>query len=162
MALGITMSRMQLMPSGERQILVTRSFELTARELYRAHVEPALIRQWVLGPPGWSMPVCICEPRPGGHMRFEWLSETGSSFYLTGEFIELVPGARIVHVERLHLPAPTPDNHIETTFEASGGGTVLRMRMSLPDTRARDRLLATGMASGMELSYERLAGLELS
>ncbi|MBS0378614.1 MAG: SRPBCC domain-containing protein [Proteobacteria bacterium] len=156
------MSRMQLMPSGERQILVTRAFGLTPRQLYRAHVEPALIRQWVLGPPGWSMPVCICEARAGGHMRFEWLSELGKGFYLTGEFIEVVPDIRIVHVERMHLPEPTPDNHIETSFEPNGGETLLRMRMSLPDTRARDRLLVTGMASGMELSYERLAGLPIS
>lgn len=31
----------------------------------------------------------------------------------------LEPDARIVHVERMFLPDPTPDNHIETRFEAT-------------------------------------------
>ena len=54
------------------------------------------------------MPVCINETRPGGKLRYEWANGKGGGFYLTGEFVELVPFSRIVHVERMHLPDPTP------------------------------------------------------
>jgi len=80
----------------------------------------------------------------------------GGSFYLTGEYMVLEPYSRIVHVERMHLPDPTPDNHVETRFDPDGSGTLLTMRMTLPDAETRTRMLASGMEHGMEASYERL------
>ena len=56
---------------------------------------------------------------------------------------------------------PTPDNHIETTFEKDGTGTLMTMRMTLPDGATRAAMLATGMEHGMEASYVRLENLEL-
>ena len=105
------------------------------------------------------MPVCICEPRPGGKIRFEWSDGKGNEFHLTGEFVELEPFRRIVHVERMHLPDPTPDNHVETTFAPDGTGTLMTMRMTLPDAKTREGMLATGMEQGMETSYVRLETL---
>jgi activator of Hsp90 ATPase-like protein len=66
---------------------------------------------------------------------------------------------RIVHVERMHLPDPTPDDRVETRFEADGSGTLMTMRMTLPDEKTRAAMLATGMEDGMEASYVRLDGL---
>ena len=56
----------------------------------------------------------------------------------------------------MHLPAATPDNHIETRFDPDGAGTLMTMRMTLPDAETRTRMLATGMEHGMETSYARL------
>jgi hypothetical protein len=57
----------------------------------------------------------------------------------------------------MHLPDTTPDNHIETRFEPDGrGGTLMTMRMTLPDAATRAAMLATGMEHGMEASYVRL------
>ena len=80
----------------------------------------------------------------------------GGGFYLTGEFVDLVPFSRIVHVERMHLPNPCPDNHVETRFEPDGAGMLMTMRMTLPDAETRAAMLATGMEHGMEASYVRL------
>jgi hypothetical protein len=59
----------------------------------------------------------------------------------------------------MHLPATTPDNQVETRFEVDGDGTLMTMRMSLPDAETRSSMLATGMARGMEASYVRLERL---
>jgi uncharacterized protein YndB with AHSA1/START domain len=75
---------------------------------------------------------------------------------LTGEFIELTPFSRIVHVERMHLPDPTPDNRVETSFAPDGSGTLMTMRMTVPDAATRTAMLASGMEVGMEASYARL------
>jgi uncharacterized protein YndB with AHSA1/START domain len=75
----------------------------------------------------YSPPVCVCEARPGGKIRYEWVDGKGGGFYLTGEFVELVPFSRVVHVERMHLPNPCPDNHVETRFEPDGSGTLMTM-----------------------------------
>jgi hypothetical protein len=56
----------------------------------------------------------------------------------------------------MHLPDPTPDNHIETRFDADGPGTLMTMRMTLPDAQTRAAMLGSGMESGMEASYARL------
>jgi len=105
------------------------------------------------------MPVCINEAKPGGKIRYEWADGKGRGFYLTGEFLELEPYRRIVHVERMYLPDPTPDNRIETTFVPDSDGTLMTMRMTLPDAETRKPMLATGMERGMEASYARLEGM---
>ena len=153
------MTPLTLHVEGDTIIVVTRTFAAPPAAVFRAHTEPALIQQWCLGPDGWTMPVCICEPRPGGAIRYEWRNQDGHGFHLTGEFIALEPPHRIVHVERMHLPDPTPDNRVETTFTAEGDGTRMVMRMQLPDAATRAAMLETGMAGGMEDSYQRLDGI---
>jgi uncharacterized protein YndB with AHSA1/START domain len=150
------MSKLTLRTEGETHIVVTRRFNATPEAVFRAHTEVDLIKQWLLGPDGWTMPVCINEPRPGGQIRYEWSDGAGNGFYLTGEFVEVVPFTKLVHVERMHLPDPTPDNHVETQFRPDGAGTMMTMRMTVPDEATRSAMLATGMADGMEESYARL------
>ena len=153
------MGKMTLKTDGDRYVVVTRQFAASPEAVYRAHTEPKLMQKWMLGPEGWTMPVCISEAKPGGKMRFEWTNGKGNGFYLTGEYVELNPYNKIVHIERMHLPDPTPDNHVETRFDADGNGTLMTMRMTLPDEKTRAAMLATGMEHGMEASYARLEGL---
>lgn len=150
------MSKLSLVTEGDTVVVVTRWFAAPPADVFRAHTEPALLQQWCLGPDGWSMPVCVCEPRPGGRIRYEWTNGEGHGFHLTGEFVEVEAPRRTVHIERMHLPDPTPDNRIETTFTPERGGTLLVMRMNLPDADTRAMMLATGMADGMEVSYQRM------
>jgi uncharacterized protein YndB with AHSA1/START domain len=150
------MSQMVLKTEGDRFVVVTRRFAAPPEAVYRAHMDPEIIREWLLGPDGWTMPVCINEGKPGGKIRYEWSNGQGGGFYLTGELLEVDPPRRIVHVERMHLPDPTPDNHIVTIFEPDGDGTLMTMRMTLPDAETRKAMLSTGMEHGMEASYARL------
>ena len=83
------MSKLTLKTEGDRHVVVTRRFAAPPEAVYRAHTEPKLIRKWMLGPEGWTMPVCVCDARPGGKFRYEWADCKGGGFYITGEFIEL-------------------------------------------------------------------------
>jgi uncharacterized protein YndB with AHSA1/START domain len=150
------MSKMTLKTEGDTHVVVTRRFAAPPEAVYRAHTEPALIQKWMLGPDGWTMPVCINEARPGGKLRYEWSNGEGRTFYVTGEYVEVVPFSRIVRVERMHMSDVTPDNHVEITFAPDGSGTLMTMRMTLPDSATRTRMLASGMEGGMEMSYVRL------
>lgn len=153
------MSKMTLKTEGDKYIVVTRRFAASPDLVYRAHTEPELIQKWLLGPEGWTMPVCVYEARPGGKIRYEWANAKGAGFYLTGENLELERNRKIVHVERMHLPDTTPDNRVETIFEADGDGTLMTMRMTLPDEKTRAQMLKTGMEHGMEASYARLENM---
>jgi uncharacterized protein YndB with AHSA1/START domain len=152
------MTAMTIALHGETQVIVTRRFAAPPARLWAAHTDPVLMARWMTGPDGWVMTQCQIDARPGGAMRCDWAPGGGGpgAFHLTAEFLALEPHHRIVHVERMFLPDPTPDNHVETTFAADGAGTLLTMIMSLPDAATRDIMLSTGMEEGMEASYARL------
>jgi uncharacterized protein YndB with AHSA1/START domain len=146
-------------------ITVKRRFRASPERVFAAHIEPALIQRWCYGFEGWRMPVCINDARPGGELRWEWANDEGAGFHVTGTYESVEPPrdgrpGRIVHVERMHLPDPTPDNHIETTFAADGDGTLLTVIMRVDTPEAMEAMLATGMTDGMETSYARIDALE--
>ncbi len=153
------MSKLVLETEGEKFVIVKRRFDAPPEDVYRAHMDTELLQQWMLGPEGWTMPVCINEAKPGGKIRYEWSDGKGGGFFLTGEILELDPPHRIEHVERMHLPDPTPDNHIVTTFSPDGAGTLMTMRMTLPNAATRKAMLESGMERGMEASYVRLESM---
>lgn len=150
------MNKLTVKTEGDTHVLVTRRFNAAPKSVFRAHTEAELMQKWLLGLEGWTMPVCISEPRPGGRIRCEWTDGKGGDFYLTGEYVAVEPYSRTVHIERMHLPDPTPDNRVETLFQADGAGTLLTVRMTLPDADTRAAMLATGMEEGMEASYARM------
>lgn len=150
------MTKLTMKTEGDTHIIVIRRFAAPPEAVYRAHTDPKIVQQWMLGPEGWTMPVCQSDVRPGGKFRYEWKHPEKGGFYLTGEFVELKPYNKIVHIERMYLPDPTPDNHVETIFEPEGSGTLMTMRMTLPDAQTRAAMLASGMEGGMEASYVRL------
>ena len=71
------MSKLTLMTEGDKHVVVTRRFAAPPETVYRAHTEPKLIQKWMLGPDGWTMPVCVCEAQPGGKNRYEWADGKG-------------------------------------------------------------------------------------
>src|SRR3954465_2247404 len=134
------MTKLLLQTEGDKHVVVTRPFAAKPEAVYRAPIEPKLIQHWMLGPGGWSMPVCICEAKPGGKIRYEWSNGKGGGFSLTGEFVTVEPYKRLLHVERMHMPDATPDNHVETCFEPDGSGTLMIMKMALPDAKTREAM----------------------
>ena len=50
------------------EIRIERRFAFPPERLFAAHTDPALIREWMLGPGGWTMPVCEVDLRVGGHL----------------------------------------------------------------------------------------------
>ena len=151
------MTALTLKTEGNTHVIVTRQFKAPPHLVYQAHTDPELVKKWLYGPDGWVLTQCTYEARPGGKIRLDWEDANGENgFYLTGEFIALTLNERTEHVERMHLPDPTPDNHCVTTFAAEGAGTLLTLRMTLPDAESRAAMLETGMEEGMEASYARI------
>src|ERR1051326_2491491 len=72
------MSKMTLKTEGEKYVVVTRRFAASPEAVYRAHTDAKLVQQWMLGPDGWTMPVCQIDARPGGKIRYEWSDGKGN------------------------------------------------------------------------------------
>ena len=140
------------------EIRVTRVFDAPRRLIFECHTEPALVRRWLLGPPGWSMPVCEIDLRVGGEYRYVWRSDAdGSEFGFRGEYREIRAPERVVHTERID-GADVNDDHALCTLELTeeDGRTTLTQSMRFPTTALRDQALESGMSDGMASSYDRL------
>ena len=149
------------MPS-DREVKVTRSFRAPRALVYRAYTEPQLLQRWLLGPPGWSMPVCEMDVRVGGRFRWRWRSnEDEQEFGFTGTFREVQPSTKIVHTEAYDPGSvgggyPGSDAIVTVTFREDGGMTTVTTLIDFGSKEARDAAVATGMTDGMEQSYQLL------
>ena len=75
---------LEITPRGAREIVITRLFNASPAVVWRCHTEPALVRRWLLGPPGWTMPVCEIDLRVGGTYRYEWAHANGATMGMGG------------------------------------------------------------------------------
>ena len=161
----MTMEKAQVTLPSDREVQVTRSFKAARPLVYRAYTEPALVQRWLLGPPGWSMPVCEMDVRVGGRYRWRWRSNTDDTeFGFTGTFREVQPPARLVHTET-YDPGTVGDAHpdsealVSVAFAEDGGITTVTTLIDFGSKAARDAAVGSGMTDGMEQSYQLLDGL---
>jgi uncharacterized protein YndB with AHSA1/START domain len=81
-------------------IKLHRVFKTTPERLYKAFIDPEAMAKW-LPPHGFTGKVDKMDARVGGsyHMSFTNFTN-GQSHSFGGEYLELVPGKRIVHTDR--------------------------------------------------------------
>lgn len=145
----------------DTQVRVSRVIRGSREQVWRAHHEPDLLQQWLLGPDGWTMPVCEIATEVGETYTYEWMSDDdGSRFGFTGELRESVPPYRSVTTEQM-IGSDGPVTLNEMTLTLVDGGTLLSIVITYPSAEVRDMILATGMTEGMETSYARLEDLVL-
>jgi uncharacterized protein YndB with AHSA1/START domain len=110
----------------------------------------------MLGPDGWTMPVCEIAAQVGDTYRYEWESvDEAQRFGFTGALLESAPPHRAVTTEQMiGMDGPPATN--EMTLTPVEAGTLLSIVITYPSAEVRDMVLATGMTGGMETSYARL------
>ena len=161
----MTIEKAQVTTPSDREVKVMRSFKAPRALVYKAYTEPALVRQWLLGPPGWSMPVCEMTTDVGGKYRWRWRSdENGQEFGFTGEVLEVTPHAKIVHTQifdagDLGVSMGSEPAIITVTFNETNGITNVTTSIKYASKADRDEAFSTGMTDGMEMSYKLLDGV---
>jgi len=143
-------------PKGDREVVTTRSFDAPRQAVFDAFTRPELVTRWLLGPDGWTMPVCEIDLRPTGRFRWVWRHATKGDLHMSGTYHEIDAPSRIVHAERFDEPWSKGDALITTRFDEADGKTTVTQTMLLESAEARDGVLASGMESGVARSYERL------
>lgn len=141
----------------DTQVRVSRVIRGSLEQVWRAHHDPALLKRWMLGPDGWTMPVCEVATAVGEQYRYEWEPEGGGEggFGFVGEVLEIDPPRRVVTTEQM-IGLDGPPTRNEMTFMPSGDQTLLVCVITYPSMEVRDMVLGTGMVAGMETSYSRL------
>lgn len=145
----------------DTQVRISRVIRGPIELVWSAHHDPDLLKQWLLGPDGWTMPVCEVAANVGDTYRYLWEPEAGGQgegFGFTGELVESAAPYREVTTEAM-IGMETAATLNELTLTPVPEGTLLSLVITYPDTELRDTVLATGMTDGMETSYQRLERL---
>jgi uncharacterized protein YndB with AHSA1/START domain len=147
----------------DRDVVVVRAFNAPRNLVFDAWTKPELVQRWLLGPPGWTMPVCEMDVRVGGQYRWRWRSEeNGAEFGFSGEFREVVRPSRIVHVERYDpgdVGGEMGEALVTTDLTEANGISTHKMSIRYASKEMRDAAVKTGMTDGMEMGYQRLDDL---
>jgi uncharacterized protein YndB with AHSA1/START domain len=143
----------------DTHVRISRIVRGTVEQVWEAHHDADPMRQWMLGPDGWTLPVCEVGVEPGDTYRFEWEAEDGTGgFGFEGEVLESTPPRRSVTTERM-IGMEGSGVRNELTLTPVGNGTLVTVVVTYPSRDVRDQVLATGMVDGMESSYARLESL---
>src|SRR5476649_2159865 len=84
----------------DEEVVVIRRFDALPALVFDCHTKPDLVRRWLTGPPGWTMPVCEIDLGVGGRSRYEVRGPNGEVLAWGSVFREIVPPERIVSTDR--------------------------------------------------------------
>ena len=140
----------------DREIVMTRVFNAPRELVFDAWTKPDLVRRWLLGPPGWTMPVCEIDLRVGGAYRFEWLSQAGTVMGMGGVYREIVIPERILNTQLFDQDWTGGETLGTLLLTEHAGKTTLTNKVLYSSREARDAALRTRMAEGVEAGYARL------
>jgi uncharacterized protein YndB with AHSA1/START domain len=143
---------MTVTPSGDREIVITRTFDAPRTLVYEALTNAEHVKNW-WGPRQYGPVKATADFRAGGHYRFAQGSPQGEIAF-SGEVRESSPD-RIVYVEEFEA-MPGHGAVTTITLEERGGKTHMTLRSVYKSTADRDRVLASGMEWGARLSYLQL------
>jgi uncharacterized protein YndB with AHSA1/START domain len=138
----------------DREIVVTRVVDAPRELVFDCWTKAEHITKWMLGPGGWTMPVCEIDLRPGGSWHFEWRNPDGREMGMDGEYQEISPPERLVSTERWGGDWPETLNTV--VFTELDGRTLITSTALYPSRGSRDAALDTGVKDGMGMSFDRL------
>ena len=146
------------MPSGY-EILVTRDFDAPRHLVFDAFTKPELVRRWLLGPEGWTMPVCEIDLRVGGSYRYVWRKTGIPDMGMGGVFREITEPERLVATEKFD-ESWYPGEALDTTvFVQDGDITRVSVTVLYESKEACAAAGKSGMERGMAAGYNRLDDL---
>jgi uncharacterized protein YndB with AHSA1/START domain len=143
----------------DREVVITRVFDAPRSMVFDSWTKPELLQRWLLGPEGWSMPVCEVDLRVGGSYRFVWRKAGQKDLAMGGVYREVVRPERIVSTEQFDQDWTGGETVSTLVFVEKAGKTTVTNTVRYSSREARDGALKTGMEQGIAASYDRLEQL---
>lgn len=146
-----------IIPYGDREIIIKRSFKAPRQLVFDAWTKPELIRRWQAGPEGWVMTACDVDLRVGGRVRFEWeRPQSGMKMGLTGIYQDVVVPARLVCTEIFDEDWTGGEALSTLVFTEASGMTTTTNTIRYLSPEGRAQALQSGMETGMAEGYRKL------
>lgn len=148
-------------PSG-LALQMTRVLRAPRSLVFRALTEPGELAKW-WGPNGFTAPSVDFDPRVGGSYRIEMQPPEGEVFYLTGEFREVEPPARLVYTFRWEDPTPDDRETVVTlSLQELGDDTELDFAQGTFATEERRALHEKGWTNSFDKLEELMSSAGVS
>lgn len=141
----------------ETSIRIMRTFNAPLELVWRAHTEPELVKQWMTGPEGHSLPVCEIDFQVGGRARYVW-KNPDFEMGMTAEFKEIIEHERVVYSE-VYDGWPEGATTVTATFAATEDKTTITVHIEYESQEARDIAMQPGFEEGFAASYQSLDAL---
>lgn len=155
-AAGGARNRSSVERRGDRELVVTRTFDAPPAIVCKAWSQPELFQRWWVpeSAPGISLVSCEMDVRTGGKYRLEFGAGGAETMAFHGKYLEVVPNARIVWTND-----EGEEGAITTvTFEDLGGKTLLTFHEAYPSSEAFEEALQ-GSAIALPEQLEQLDAL---
>lgn len=147
--------------SDARTMVLTRRFNAPRDLVFAAYTTPALMRRWLLGPPGWTMQVCEFQPVAGFRYRLAWQNDAdgGQQFGLGGSVLEIEPPHRMVTTELFDGQPPEAESVQTIELTETGGITQLVQTNRYPTAQLCDASYEDHKDGGMDGTFDLLEAL---
>jgi uncharacterized protein YndB with AHSA1/START domain len=142
----------------DREILMTRDFDAPRKLVWATMSKPELLKRWLFGPQGWELDVEHDDMAADGTFRWVWRGAEGEMI-MSGVYSEVTRPERIVRTEAFQFGGQPPMGEQLATLALAehNGKTTLTLHLQFDSKEARDGAIASGMAKGVEASYNNLA-----
>ena len=140
----------------DREVVMTRIFDAPRRLVFDSFTKPELVRRWMYGWDGWTLPVCEIDLRVGGKYRFVWRGPDGTEMGMGGVYREIVPPERVVTSELFDEDWTGGETLVTIVLTEQDGKTLLTQTIFYSSREARDAAIQTGMAEGLSMGLDRL------
>jgi uncharacterized protein YndB with AHSA1/START domain len=152
-------NKLKISPAGECEITMTRTFNAPKAMVYDALTKPELVKRWLLGPPGWTMPICEIDLRIGEGYRYVWRHQDGREMGVSGIYKDLNRPHHLIHTEKFDTAWYPGESLITTVLKEKDGKTEMVATMLYESREARDQVLRSDMEKGVAPSYDKLEAL---
>ena len=128
----------------DREIVLVRVLDASRAAVFAAWAEADAFCQW-FGPAGFTCTVHEMDVRPGGRARFDMVSGDGTLYTNRFDYLEIVPGERLVFDHGSDVDDDPARFRVTLTFdEQTDGKTVLTLRQLHPTAEQRNAGIGFG------------------
>ena len=136
-------------------VRIVREFDAPRELVYRAHVEPDLVRQW-MGPRSIDMAIEVWDMRTGGEYRYTATRDGEEVAHFYGAVHRVEENAKIVQTFGFEEMPEAASLDTLLFRELPGGRTRLEALSVVYDFESRAGMLASGMETGVIEGYDAL------
>jgi uncharacterized protein YndB with AHSA1/START domain len=138
---------------GKQEIFITREFDLPLDLLFKAHVEPEIVEQWM------GTKVLKLEAKKHGGWQYETTDPKGNKYGFTGVFHEFIPEEKITRTFEMENPPFGAQLEFLEFEKLTDDTSKLTMHIIYRSVERRDQMVKMGFAPGINMAHNRLESI---
>jgi uncharacterized protein YndB with AHSA1/START domain len=147
--------RLDVAAPGDREIVLTRTFNAPAGLVFDALTQPELLTRWY-GARGWNLVACTIDLRVGGSYRFVSRGPDDAELAQSGTYREVERPSGLVYTEVFDDQSYPGETLIAHDLTERADTTTLTSTLRYPSPEAREIVLRYPMTRGVGQAYDRL------